>query len=240
MTSGLPGFTVDAVSTDPSTFILDVVRPPIVVVINLDRRPERWRTVQAAWHPDLASRFVRFSATDGREMPADRVTVYMERRRVSIDRAAGELGCLDSWIRAVSEHGAGLYLEDDACPCAPWACGPPPDDAEIVLLGGQLWEPTSEPGWISAGKGVNGTQAVWIRTQRAADELLASWQPHNEATGPVDFVWRSALSTCRTVLAVPQIVCQIDLDTDVQIGRVFGPWETTLVQPWCSLKDPPR
>ncbi|MEZ4499121.1 MAG: hypothetical protein R2839_03450 [Thermomicrobiales bacterium] len=87
--------------------------------------------------------------------------------------------------------------------------GSPPDDAEIVLLGGELWHKTTKPGWISAASGVNGTHAVWVRTARAAAELLAVWQNETRHSGPPDFVWNSALRRCNRCRSA-QIICQTD------------------------------
>ncbi len=223
------------ISVDPQVFVLELAAPEKIVVINLDRRPERWQAMLDTWQPELAGRFVRFSATDGQLLPEPLVRRYAERRKVPFERAAGELGCRESWFRAVSEHGPGLYFEDDARPCAPWAFGPPPDSPEIVLLGGDLWTKAPEPGWLPPGKGLNGTHATWIRTQRAADELMAVWHADAYRKGPVDFAWTRVLSKVDTVVAVPQIVCQADTGTDVQIGRRRDRNQLALMQPWCSL-----
>lgn len=224
------------ISVDPHHFILTTIAPERIVVINLDRRPDRWNAFLAAWQPNLASRCLRFPATDGQNLSGERVDAYAAARRFPAERAAAEIACRDSWYRAVTEHGPGLYFEDDARPCAPWSFGPPPNDAEIVLLGGHLWAKASEPGWASTGNGLNGSHALWIRTQRAADALVASWNISSNPTMPVDYVWGSALKSCHAVVAVPQIVCQADLGTDVQIGRTFPRHGPPLTHPWCSLQ----
>ena len=229
---------LDGISVDPAAFILGVVAPESIVVINLDRRPDRWDALLEAWPTSITERFVRVAAIDGQDLPRERVEEYLQSRQahsIPFERAAGELGCRDSWIRAVSEYGPGLYFEDDARSCAAWSFGRPPNSAEIVLLGGELWSRTDKPGWFAIDRGTNGTHAIWIRTQRAADLLLVAWQDPRNRHAPVDLAWRSALATSEAVVAVPQIVCQADLSTDVQIGRVFRPGQATLVQPWCSL-----
>ncbi|MGE3797819.1 MAG: hypothetical protein AB7G88_08250 [Thermomicrobiales bacterium] len=230
----------DAISFDPQLFVLESIAPERIVVINLDRRPDRWDALLAAWHPDLASRFLRFSATDGRRLSGDRVDAYAAARKLPKERAAAEIACRDSWRRAVIQNGPGLYFEDDARPCAPWSLGRPPADAEIVLLGGELWSKAREPGWVHAGAGLNGTHALWIRTPQAAHRLTASWDESSNPNMPADFVWRSALEVCQAVLAVPQIVCQANLGTDVQIGRIIPSHGPSLVDPWCSLASPVR
>ena len=223
------------ISVDPQLFILDTIAPERIVVINLDRRPDRWEALLAAWQPELSNRFVRFSATDGNDLTGSLVDTYATTRRFPTERAAAEIACRDSWLRAVTEHGPGLYFEDDARPCAPWSFGSPPVAAEIVLLGGELWNKTSDPGWVSVERGLNGSHSIWIRSQQAADALLAAWSsPRNRFT-PVDYAWRSALGETGAVVAVPQILCQANLGTDVQIGRVFPAHEPPLIDPWCSL-----
>ncbi len=228
------------ISVDPQIFILETIAPDRIVIINLDRRPDRWEAMNAAWHPDLAGRFVRFPATDGKSVPHDQIESYAATRNIPPERAAGELGCRDSWLRALTAFGPALYLEDDALPCAPWSFGPPPGDAEIVLLGGELWRKTTTPGWSPIETGANGTHALWIRTQRAADQLLAAWQSKRGPAGPIDLLWRSVLPRCNAVVAVPQLICQANLDTDVQHGRVFHRNEPLLTKPWCSLTSNSR
>lgn len=227
--------TPASISLDPVSFLLDVVAPPSIVVINLDRRPQRWQALQQAWPAAVSQHFARLAATDGQSLPNDRIEAYRKTRAVPSERAAGELGCCDSWLRAIRKHGPALYFEDDARPCDPWPYGSPPDDAEIVLLGGELWHKTTKPGWISAASGVNGTHAVWVRTARAAAELLAVWQNETRRSGPVDFVWNSALRRCNAVVAAPQIICQANLGTDVQFGVGDRPGGPPLTRARCSL-----
>ena len=95
-------------------------------------------------------------------------------------------------------------------------------------------------GWIPVESGVNGTHAIWIRTQHAANLLVDAWQMPKNANAPVDLAWRSALLSSQAVIAVPQIVRQTDLGTDVQIGRFFPGGKITLSDPWCSLTNEAR
>ena len=231
--------SLEEFSLDPSIFILEVVATEKIVVINLDRRPDRWDAIRHARHPAVTERFVRFAATDGQALPIALVESYRWNRKLPIERAAGELGCRDSWFRAVAEHGPGLYFEDDAVPGAPWPFGEPPDSAEIVLPGGELWKRTREPGWTVAAPGANGSHALWIRTDRAAAELCSVWQPDGRHQGPVDLAWGPVLQARRAVVAVPQIVCQASPDTDVQFGRTFINGHS-LIDPWCSLPGQPQ
>ncbi len=230
---------LEAISIDPTAFILEVIDPKSIVVINLDRRPERWQSLLEAWPADVAARFERFSATDGRTLAAEHIDAYGNARNISAERAAGEMGCRESYVRAVREHGPALYFEDDARPSEPWSYGMPPDDAELVLLGGELWSRTDQPGWTAVDRGVNGTHAIWIRTHRAADVLLHAWQSTTNWSHPIDYSWRAALRACGTVVAVPQIVRQADLESDVQIGRQ-GWARPVLSEPWCSLRGGER
>jgi hypothetical protein len=231
---------LSAISIVPEAFVLEVVAPERIVVINLDRRPDRWKAIRAAWPPEIASRFVRFAAIDGLRLPRERVDAYRRTRMVSPRRAAGELGCRDSWMRAVERHGPGLYFEDDARACLPWSYGLPPQDAHIVLLGGDAVQKVADPGWSRIRRGAWGTHAVWIRTDHAAELLVETWRAEATAHVPVDQAWEPVLLQTGAVIAVPQVVYQADIRTDVQVGRQLHPADTTPFDPWCSLDSADR
>jgi hypothetical protein len=224
------------ISLTPEQFILEVVDPDEIVVINLDRRPDRWEAMHEAWPPEVASRFVRFLATDGQLVPVAEAEANIHGRPISLERSAGEIGCRNSWIRAVEQHGPALYLEDDARPCELWPYGPPPDNAGVVLLGGNLGNKVSEPGWAAILGGVWGAHAVWIRTQPAAGSLVQAWRNPVGTQRSLDLAWRIPLRQAHAVIAVPQIVIQVDTGSDIDKGRVFAPEEDTAYWPWCSLK----
>jgi hypothetical protein len=233
----VPMLDLTLISIAPEQFILDVIDPQQIVVINLDRRPDRWTALQEAWSPGVAQRLTRFSAVDGRELPPERVEENRQGRDLSYERIAGELGCRESWSGAVEQYGPGLYFEDDARPCQLWSYGPPPDDAEVVLLGGNLWpQKVAEPGWASISHSVFGGHAVWIRTQKAADALVRAWRKPVQAFGAIDVLWMRPLKRANAVVAVPQIVYQVDIGTDVQMGRVDEPGGASSYEPWCSLQ----
>jgi hypothetical protein len=70
---------------------------PIALVINLDRRPERWARCQELWSPHFE--LVRVSAVDNRDNPA--------------------LGCKQSHIHVAVTYASermAIVLEDDAVP----------------------------------------------------------------------------------------------------------------------------
>jgi hypothetical protein len=225
-----------AISLPPEQFILDVIAPQRIVVINLDRRPDRWEALIKAWDPEVAGRFVRFSAIDGRTLPASEVEAHRRGRDFPYDRIAGEAGCRISWANAVEQFGPGLYFEDDARPCEIWSHGPPPDDAGVVLLGGNLWpQKTSRPGWATIGQNVFGGHGVWIRTEAAARSLVRAWRMPANIGRPIDASWTQPLRRANTVVAVPQIVYQVDIGTDVQIGRHDEPGGSSSYEPWCSM-----
>jgi len=224
------------ISVTPDQFILEVIDPERIVVINLDRRPGRWAAMHEVWTPEVAIRFTRFSATDGQLVSADEASANVYGRPISLERSAGEIGCRDSWIRAVEQHGPALYLEDDARPCQLWSFGPPPGDAEVVLLGGHLGSKVADPGWAAIRSGIWGAHAVWIRTQQAAAALIHAWRHPVGAERSLDLAWKRPLRLARAVVAVPQIVIQIDTGSDIERGRVFGLNDITAYLPWCSLK----
>lgn len=227
----------NVISLTPDLFILEVIDPEQIIVINLDRRPDRWIAMQETWAPDIVQRFTRFSAVDGQILPADRVEENRSGRDLSFERIAGELGCRESWIGAVEQFGPGLYFEDDARSCELWSYGPPADDAGVVLLGGNLWpQKVADPGWATVRSSVFGGHAVWIRTQSAADSLVHAWRRPAGPARSIDVAWTRPLKQANAVVAVPQIVFQVDIGTDVQMGRYDEPGGASSYDPWCSLQ----
>lgn len=92
-----------------------------VIVINLDRRPDRWAAFQDIWRDHLPwERVVRLSASDGTQLAGYGQTPWFRGRKR--DRTwAGRGGCALSHARALREAKAQgwnrvLILEDDAVP----------------------------------------------------------------------------------------------------------------------------
>jgi hypothetical protein len=228
------------ISLPPEQFILDVIAPERIVVVNLDRRSDRWEAMLEAWTWEVARRFIRFSATDGRSAMPDSMRDHCVEHGLSVERCGGDFGARDSWMRAVERYGPGLYFEDDAHPSQPWAYGLPPIDAEIVLIGGGLTMKVTEPGWGHIGHKVWGTHAFWVRTERAAEALVHAWRNPEGPCQPVDDAWNNVLKAANAVVAVPQMVVQVDFGSDIH-NRRFGPHDISLFKPWCSLEGrPPR
>jgi hypothetical protein len=227
---------LSVISVTPEQFILDVIDPDEIIVINLDRRPDRWAGMQEAWDPEIARRFIRFPAVDGQFLLTDHVREYCAANGASLERCGGDIGCRESWMRAVERYGPGLYFEDDARPCELWPHGLPPDQAEVVLLGGGLTSKASEPGWEPLRLNVWGTHAFWVRTQAAADALIQAWRTPQHLCQTADDAWTVPLQVAQAVVAVPQIVFQINLGSDILKNRQFGPNDLSLYHPWCSLE----
>jgi hypothetical protein len=224
------------ISLTPEQFILDVIDPEEIVVINLDRRPDRWESMQEAWPPEIVRRFTRFSAVDGQLQLTDQDRAHLAASGVSHERCGGDIGCRESWRRAVERYGPGLYFEDDARPCQLWPHGLPPDQAEVVLLGGGLTSKASEPGWEPVRQNAWGMHAFWVRTPAAAGALVQAWSNPAHLCQPADDVWTAVLHRARAVVAVPQIVFQVNLGSDILKNRKFGPNDLSLYHPWCSLE----
>lgn len=94
-----------------------------VIVINLDHRPERWKSFQAAWRNLLPwERVVRLAATEGVCLPGYGASPWFRGRKR--DRTwAGRAGCALSHAQALMEArrrgwSRVLIFEDDAAPTA--------------------------------------------------------------------------------------------------------------------------
>lgn len=95
-----------------------------VIVVNLDRRPDRWESFQAAWKTVLPwDQVVRLSASDGQQLAGYGQAPWFRGRKR--DRTwAGRAGCTLSHARAMREAkrlgwSRVLVLEDDAGPNGP-------------------------------------------------------------------------------------------------------------------------
>lgn len=92
-----------------------------VIVVNLDRRPDRWAVFQEVWRDHLPwDRVVRLSASDGQLLPGFGQAPWFRGRKR--DRTwAGRAGCTLSHARAMREARRRgwkriLVMEDDALP----------------------------------------------------------------------------------------------------------------------------
>ena len=167
-------------------------------VINLDRRPDRWREFQrrfpAGWpfaHPEL------FSAVDGSVGP---IPSYFR-------GGPGAWGCLQShlriWEQQVSEGlGSVLVLEDDAVFCRDAiqimqeTMSIVPADWHQVYFGGQHMLTSERPpevvvqGKLIRCRAVNRTHAYAISREFAAEALAhianSAW-PYNERFHHIDY-----------------------------------------------------
>lgn len=108
-----------------------------IIVINLDRRPDRWVAFQEDWREILPwDRVIRLSATDGQAIPGFGQRPWFRGRKR--DRTwAGRAGCVLSHARAMREAQARgwarvLVLEDDAIPAS--------EGGLPVVLGQDRWD----------------------------------------------------------------------------------------------------
>lgn len=100
-----------------------------VIVINLDRSPERWAQMEHIWKP-LVGELIRFPAVDGRAEPERVITEFtldaMVTEGQGVDRVSDAYwrrtyGCYQSHLNAI-QHAIGegferfVILEDDARP----------------------------------------------------------------------------------------------------------------------------
>lgn len=92
-----------------------------IIVINLDRRPDRWTAFQNDWQGILPwDRVIRLSASDGRLIAGFGQAPWFRGRKRDLTWA-GRAGCTLSHARAMREAQARgwqrvLVLEDDAVP----------------------------------------------------------------------------------------------------------------------------
>ena len=122
-----------------------------IIVINLDRRPDRWSAFQADWRDILPwDRVIRLSATDGQAIPGFGQRPWFRGRKR--DRTwAGRAGCALSHARAMREAQARgwarvMVLEDDAVPAS--------EGGLPAILGQDGWDMV----YLGASKAQNAVQ----------------------------------------------------------------------------------
>lgn len=149
-----------------------------VIVVNLDRRPDRWAAFQDAWRDILPwDRVVRLSASDGQQLPGYGEAPWFRGRKR--DRTwAGRAGCTLSHARALREArrlgwSRVLVMEDDAIPSGPAEALPvvlSSTDWDLLYLG------CREP--IGVGDTVDGLMAIHGGHDThayAVNEALRDW-----------------------------------------------------------------
>ena len=205
-----------------------------VIVVNLDRRPDRWDAFQEAWRDILPwDRVVRLSASDGQQLPG-----YGERpwfRGRKRDRTwAGRAGCTLSHARALREArrlgwSRVLVMEDDAIPAGPV-------EAMSAVLSSTEWDllylGCREP--IGAGDTVGGLMAIhgghdthayavneplrdWLIGQLPDESCVWGWIARERA---VDRWMRREIGRRFSVkLCQPQLAIQADDVSDITQRR---------------------
>lgn len=205
-----------------------------VIVVNLDRRPDRWEAFQEAWRDILPwERVVRLSASDGQQLSGYGEAPWFRGRKR--DRTwAGRAGCTLSHARALREArrlgwSRVLVMEDDAIPSGPAEALPvalSSTDWDLLYLG------CREP--IGVGDTVNGLVAIhgghdthayavnerlrdWLIAQLPDDTNVWSWIARERA---VDRWMRREIGRRFSVkLCQPQLAIQADDVSDITQRR---------------------
>lgn len=209
-----------------------------VIVLNLDRRPDRWAAFQDAWRDVLPwDRVVRLSASDGQKLPG-----YSERpwfRGRKRDQTwAGRAGCTLSHARALREArrlgwARVLIMEDDAIPAgAPAALSKTLSTAQASTVGDMLYLGGREP--IGVGETVDGLMAIhgvhdthaYVVNGPLRDWLIAHLPDETNVWGwiarerAVDRWMRREIGRRFSVkLCQPQLVIQADDVSDITQRR---------------------
>lgn len=200
--------------------------PGTVVVLNLDRRPDRWDEMVREL-PEYDGAVVRVRAVDGADLREQDVKDFGARMRASRSDAptglgyvAGQLGCLRSH-RSASEMAlrenlpAVTVFEDDASWMpdgrAALAALEPPDDWQVLIYGGRPDGKKLPPGthrvsrWLCA-------HAYSVRGREAFETLVEAWKSEPQEG---DRTWWTALAQLRTYAVVPQIFGQRYSHSDI-------------------------
>ncbi|MNK11282.1 hypothetical protein D3C87_293210 [compost metagenome] len=205
-----------------------------VIVVNLDRRPDRWAAFQDAWRDILPwDRVVRLSASDGQQLPGYGEKPWFRGRKR--DRTwAGRAGCTLSHARALREArrlgwARVLVMEDDAIPAGPIEALP-------AVLSSTGWEllylGCREP--IGVGETVGGLMTIhgghdthayavnqslrdWLIAQLPDDTSVWGWIARERA---VDRWMRREIGRRFSVkLCQPQLAIQADDVSDITQRR---------------------
>lgn len=187
-----------------------------VVVLNLDRRPDRWSDVLDAF-PSINDQMVRYPAIDGASLAARDVAAFRATALLDSDRknACGRLGVLRSCrdlMDTIMSVPVAIF-EDDAIPTGIPAA-PVPNNADLLILGGRPVDPfiPNGRGWVPVTRWVN-KQAFVIQTEQALIALREAWSGE---WGPSDVQWWYALQRVNAYVASPAMVTQQDGWSDIE------------------------
>lgn len=128
------------------------MKAPPIVVINLKRRIDRWKSwVEEAEKKNIEG-YSRWEAIDGRKIEITSEIEYLFRDN-NFDWRRGRIGCalshMNVWLHVVEKQiPALIVLEDDARFNAPFAVPDLPPQWDLFYFGGAPWEGVHTPGVI--------------------------------------------------------------------------------------------
>jgi hypothetical protein len=204
--------------------------------INLDRRPDRRRSVLAQLG-DWPGSLTRLQAPDGLDLPDWQIRDYASlqpdlpwRLRGGDHLIRGEIACTRGHGLAMTAIlDAGIYpaivVEDDIMLGPSWAQWTPPPGWDLLTMGSRLSKATVQaraglpldPGWHQHRPG-----EIWhqMHAYAVANEATAA-ALHRAAraeTSVIDLAWHSVLSTRACYLETPRSAVQQRADSDLRPG----------------------
>jgi len=207
-----------------SNFILTTTTTifPSIFVLNLDRRPDRWKQTQNELVRANVERFERLSAVDGTALPQHEIDRFNVSARAARGRKIlpGQAGCALSHARAMSEMitknlSSVLVLEDDVTLVPNFlsrledVMSSIPNDWELLFLGssGCVVDPNSNDGKKIVVRAQNcwTTHAYAVRNQDVARRIL---EAHEMRLLPADTLLVELQKEIRSYTCRPALVYQ--------------------------------
>lgn len=201
-----------------------------VLVVNLDRRPDRWAAFEARASAAGITGYERFSAVDGNLSPPPSW----------FTAGAGAWGAMQSHLRIVQDAsknpsiGRYLVFEDDVCfregfgqledimegiSFTPWGM--------IYFGGSHLVPPVNHGRGILRGRNINRLHAYAVHSTAFHDleRAISDWPSYGPKEHIDDAIGKLHMKGAHTILAVEPWVCgQAECYSDVLKIRLIESW----------------
>ena len=200
-----------------------------IYCINLERRPERWKSFKKSWDP-YNLKISKFSAVDSKDL----MHVKGEYANHSQFHNLGSLGCNISHIQILeralySKQKEILILEDDAVPCEDFvgcfntAYSELPDDYQFCYVGGSnMTLPEKLTDHVGIAKNTKSTVGYLIKMSLAPS--IIEFVKAEMLNAVVDEIYAAAQQKIPMHIFTPRLIHQEEGYSDILNQNVNYHW----------------